>query len=528
MSQNRIAKLENLAGLPHLQTLNASKNFLTDAESVKELTLCLSLATVDLSHNNVDGEEILDTIADAPALVSINLVGNPVMNTPQFRKKAICKMPRLAYMDRPVFEAERMAAEAWGTGGREAELAAREQWRLDQQNKAKEERRAFRDWKAAKQEERRKQVAEARAAAVPAPEQKENAASGGGGGGGGGGHGEVNITKLAHKFWSAEATRSERTEPVPNAMGKYDVASFRAPSYVPDPIGYDDFEVKESSADEPPPLPDAEESVKVEPAATQDADPTSASAPPANVVVPSDEAPLPPPPPPGAVAASAAPLPPKVSVDDVAAALAESGITDANASADDSREDAIRKERVRESLAMYRKAKQTKAPSPTAEAPAPGPTGTEPMAFDARDGIPLARAWTEDMDMQLATLIRRDASTTFEACAEALNESGCAAGAPISALECDKRWSALTFGGSISSTGGGSMHAAPSDLNFALPGGDINDVPTFSRYLTKPSTLPSTNDDVDSNKEGASNGDGAALSQQARANDATTDFDELD
>lgn len=40
---------------------------------------------------------------------------SPTNQTNQFRKRAIVALPALRYLDRPVFEQERLAAEAWAT-----------------------------------------------------------------------------------------------------------------------------------------------------------------------------------------------------------------------------------------------------------------------------------------------------------------------------------------------------------------------------------------------------------------------------
>ena len=154
VSQNRLVKLEGVGALPCLQTLNASKNFLCGGASVEELPRCESLTTVDLSNNSLEGEDVLDAIAGAPALISFSLTGNPVMSSSQLRKKMICRMPKLAYLDRPIFEAERIAAEAWGRGGRDAEVEARAAYQAAQKAKAQDEHQAFLDWKATKIAER--------------------------------------------------------------------------------------------------------------------------------------------------------------------------------------------------------------------------------------------------------------------------------------------------------------------------------------------------------------------------------------
>jgi dynein assembly factor 1 len=127
LSHNRLFKLENLSVLPNLQTLNVSRNYLSTVESLQHLTACSQLATVDIGNNSIeDGAVIEEVLAQVPMLVSINMAGNPVVSqTPQFRKRVICALPKLRYLDRPVFELERITAEAWQSGGRDAEVAAR-------------------------------------------------------------------------------------------------------------------------------------------------------------------------------------------------------------------------------------------------------------------------------------------------------------------------------------------------------------------------------------------------------------------
>lgn len=53
--------------------------------------------------------------------------GNPIVsNTRHYRKSLIASIKTLSYLDdRPVFELERLCAEAWAEGGLEAERAAR-------------------------------------------------------------------------------------------------------------------------------------------------------------------------------------------------------------------------------------------------------------------------------------------------------------------------------------------------------------------------------------------------------------------
>jgi len=136
LSHNRLFTIEGLSTLPVLQTLNISHNYLCNPESISHLTQCVTLTNVDISNNSLEDFLVVEQVlACIPSLVSINLAGNSlVTNTPQFRKKVICAMPALRYMDRPIFEMERLVAEAWGRGGREAEIEARDAYNKKKQD----------------------------------------------------------------------------------------------------------------------------------------------------------------------------------------------------------------------------------------------------------------------------------------------------------------------------------------------------------------------------------------------------------
>lgn len=235
ISQNRLVKLENLGCLPNLQTINVSKNMLPDSDSINELISCRALTTVDLSNNSLDGEGIMETIAAIPCLLSLSLTGNPVMSTPQLRKKMICAMPSLTYLDRPIFEAERLASEAWGRGGRDEEIAARSAYQDRQRSKAAQEAKEFREWKAAKIAERSKDAREPHS------------------------EGTVSFTEpatndIAKRIQGSSQQRNEVDASASSSHQdldvsffssnfvdfgrKLDVSSFRAPSYIPDEVDY--------------------------------------------------------------------------------------------------------------------------------------------------------------------------------------------------------------------------------------------------------------------------------------------------
>merc|ERR1711976_225685 len=86
---------------------------------------------------------------------------------PSFRKTMISKMPQLKYLDRPVFEMERLTAEAWATGGKEAEQKVRQKFLDDKRQKEKDSLQEYRDWV---EEIRKKKLEEL---AKLTPEEKE-------------------------------------------------------------------------------------------------------------------------------------------------------------------------------------------------------------------------------------------------------------------------------------------------------------------------------------------------------------------
>lgn len=158
LSENRILKVEGLACLPNLSTLNLARNVLADAKSIDHLKECLELSVLDLSHNGIQGDDVVDTLSKVPKLVALNMVGNPVVSDfPHFRKKSIVAMKGLKYLDRPVFDMERATAEAWSSGGREAELAMKKEL---QKQKAEEDRKGLQDFRRWQAEMRAKKLEE--------------------------------------------------------------------------------------------------------------------------------------------------------------------------------------------------------------------------------------------------------------------------------------------------------------------------------------------------------------------------------
>ena len=131
LSHNRIKKIEGISTLTALKTLDVSHNIITDIENVKEITTCPSLTSLDLSNNYIEfSEEIVPFFSSVDNLLCLYLKGNPcVRKINMYRKRLTIGMKNLHYLDdRPIFEIERLAADAWSTGGLEAEKEARREY----------------------------------------------------------------------------------------------------------------------------------------------------------------------------------------------------------------------------------------------------------------------------------------------------------------------------------------------------------------------------------------------------------------
>lgn len=136
ISENQIRYVNGLQCLTNLATLNLSKNVLESAQSIDHLKVCKNLTTIDLSNNRLNGENIVDVLGSCESLVALNITGNPIVReVSHFRKKCILNVKKLKYLDRPISEIERSSTEAWATGGRKAELKARQEFQQKERDK---------------------------------------------------------------------------------------------------------------------------------------------------------------------------------------------------------------------------------------------------------------------------------------------------------------------------------------------------------------------------------------------------------
>jgi len=95
------------------------------------------LSSLDISENKIDcedSEDFIKILENCKALKVLYLMGNPIVKKiKMYRKTLIARLPILTFLDdRPVFPEDRIYAEAYHTGGVEAERAARKQWKEDE------------------------------------------------------------------------------------------------------------------------------------------------------------------------------------------------------------------------------------------------------------------------------------------------------------------------------------------------------------------------------------------------------------
>jgi hypothetical protein len=161
LSSNEIKCVEGLSNLLSLKTLNISKNRLTDKASIEHLEGCEALTNLDISANQLNSEEVLESFKKVPKLVYLKLEGNPfVSDVKHYRKTMLNLMPKLVYMDRPVFDVDRIAAEAWAKGGSEAEIAAKQAYARGEREKEQESMAKYRKWKHEVREKKLKELEE--------------------------------------------------------------------------------------------------------------------------------------------------------------------------------------------------------------------------------------------------------------------------------------------------------------------------------------------------------------------------------
>ncbi|KAI8833671.1 hypothetical protein BJ741DRAFT_710187 [Chytriomyces cf. hyalinus JEL632] len=147
VGNNLIRRIQGLSNLPKLRTLQIDHNYLKTAEDLAHLRECPFLSILDLSFNHIEDIGVVEVFEQMPELSVLNLMSNPVISKIQnYRRSMVSRIKKLTYLDdRPVFDKERLATEAWAIGGLEAEREER------QRQKDEERREHDRNFEALKQ-----------------------------------------------------------------------------------------------------------------------------------------------------------------------------------------------------------------------------------------------------------------------------------------------------------------------------------------------------------------------------------------
>ncbi|CCD18406.1 hypothetical protein, conserved (fragment), partial [Trypanosoma vivax Y486] len=123
----------------NLDTLLASRNRVKTLNGLEPLN---SLVTVDVSHNCISNkEDAIPLLANKTTVRSCMFHGNRfVVTMPDYRKRIVSEMPLLRFLDKyPVFPQERSCAEAFASGGAEAESLQRaENQRREEQERSEQ------------------------------------------------------------------------------------------------------------------------------------------------------------------------------------------------------------------------------------------------------------------------------------------------------------------------------------------------------------------------------------------------------
>ena len=134
LTGNQIKKIENLEALTELKNLYLEKNDLSTPEDIQDAIKCKALTLLDIQSNQFDqnGEGIINVLSQIVDLRVLYFKGNDVLRTiSNYRRTMIAKIQHLTYLDdRPVREEERVGAKAFMEGGHEAEVKARQEFKI--------------------------------------------------------------------------------------------------------------------------------------------------------------------------------------------------------------------------------------------------------------------------------------------------------------------------------------------------------------------------------------------------------------
>ncbi|TFJ81461.1 hypothetical protein NSK_007183 [Nannochloropsis salina CCMP1776] len=143
--------LRPLAGLPSLHTLDLSHNHLVHALRSVLPALLPSLLPSLLSLTLEANSFVFEPASPLPASIADGMrrplpLSRPIATIQDFRKLCLLALPRLKYLDRPIFPLERAVAEGWREGGKEGGEEVKQAWTRREEEAHRENLRVYRAW----------------------------------------------------------------------------------------------------------------------------------------------------------------------------------------------------------------------------------------------------------------------------------------------------------------------------------------------------------------------------------------------
>lgn len=123
-----------------MKQLDLSHNYILDINDCDQVIELPALTCLDLRSNHIETPNaVVPFFSRLPGLNCLYMSKNPcVRKISMYRKNMTMAMPNLYYLDeRPVFEAERLTADAFKRGGKEEEERVRLDWANNKKQKEK-------------------------------------------------------------------------------------------------------------------------------------------------------------------------------------------------------------------------------------------------------------------------------------------------------------------------------------------------------------------------------------------------------
>ncbi|KAL7530006.1 hypothetical protein ACHAWF_003200 [Thalassiosira exigua] len=117
VSNNKIAKINDLSSLRSLESLILKGNLLSKPDSIRNVIYINSLRELDISKNRINCslESVLEVLSQCASLRILRLKGNPVAKTKHYRRLVVGRCEKLTHLDDDrICTEERRRCNAWG------------------------------------------------------------------------------------------------------------------------------------------------------------------------------------------------------------------------------------------------------------------------------------------------------------------------------------------------------------------------------------------------------------------------------